>query len=197
MPISFDIRGMQQLDASTWGDPATRDVVALTYVDGVPDLPAPLEDLKRLRRRLAHHHGRTGCLIEAFVVWVDSLPALLRVEKTPLPGSQSGLVFAASIVVPKDRCSAVFQILCPETDAPGVREAVVGAQVVDDEMYPEHPYAPGLRGALPYAYSDDIRFDDAFPDHPLTRARRWIADTVPHVRVDPGFATLPPFVRGI
>lgn len=75
---------MQQLDDTTWGNPATRDVVALNYVNGVPDLPARLDDLKRLRRRLAEHHARTGCLIEAFVVWVDQLPALLRVEKTQL-----------------------------------------------------------------------------------------------------------------
>ncbi|MFE7723581.1 hypothetical protein ACFU44_31665 [Nocardia rhizosphaerihabitans] len=184
---------MQQLDNTTWGNPATRDVVALTYVNGTPDLPARLHDLPRLRRRLAEHHARTGCLIEAFVVWVDQLPALLRVEKTRMPGSPVGLVFAASIVVPKDRCSAVFQIICPETGAPGVREAVIGSRVRRAEMYPAHPYAPGLRGRLPYSLSDDIRFDEAFPEHPLTRARRWIADTVPKVRVDPVFAALPEF----
>ncbi|GGN96721.1 hypothetical protein [Nocardia rhizosphaerihabitans] len=193
MPISFDIPGMQQLDNTTWGNPATRDVVALTYVNGTPDLPARLHDLPRLRKRLAEHHARTGCLIEAFVVWVDQLPALLRVEKTRMPGSPVGLVFAASIVVPKDRCSAVFQIICPETGAPGVREAVIGSRVSPAEMYPAHPYAPGLRGRLPYSLSDDIRFDEVFPEHPLTRARRWIADTVPKVRVDPAFAALPEF----
>ncbi len=194
VPISFDIRGMHQLDATTWGDPATRDVVALTYVDTVPDLPARLEDLPRLRRRLAEHHSRTGCLIEAFVVWVDRLPALLRVEKTPMPGGRPGQVFAASIVVPRDRCSAVFQIICPETGRPGAREAAIGGRVSRDEMFPAHPYAPGLRGRLPYTLADDLRFDEVFPDHPLTRARRWIADTVPAVRVDPGFASLPAFV---
>ncbi|MEU4711284.1 hypothetical protein AB0G00_33170 [Nocardia salmonicida] len=193
MPISFDIPGMQQLDDTTWGNPATRDVVALNYVNGVPDLPARLDDLKRLRRRLAEHHARTGCLIEAFVVWVDELPALLRVEKTQLGGPRGELVFAASIVVPKDRCSAVFQIICPETGVPGARETLIGRQVRRDEMCPPHPYAPGLRGRLPYLLSDDVRFDAEFPDHALTRARRWVADTVPNVRVDPSFAVLPEF----
>ncbi|WP_336086810.1 hypothetical protein [Nocardia sp. SSK8] len=184
---------MQQLDNTTWGNPATRDVVALTYVNGRPDLPARLHDLRRLRKRLAEHHARTGCLIEAFVVWVDDLPALLRVEKTRTPGPRGALVFAASIVVPKDRCSAVFQIICPETGVPGARETAIGAQVPRSEMCPPHPYAPGLRGALPFLLSDDVRFDPVFPDHALTRARRWIAETVPQVRVDPSFAALPEF----
>lgn len=184
---------MQQLDNTTWGNPATRDVVALTYVNGAPDLPARLHDLKRLRKRLAEHHARTGCLIEAFVVWVDQLPALLRVEKTLLPGPYGDLVFAASIVVPKDRCSAVFQIICPETGVPGERETAIGRRFRREQMCPPHPYAPGLHGRLPYLRSDDVEFDSEFPDHALTRTRRWIADTVPNVRVDPSFAALPEF----
>ncbi|KAF0845080.1 hypothetical protein [Nocardia caishijiensis] len=184
---------MQQLDDTTWGNPATRDVVALNYVDGAPDLPARLDDLKRLRKRLAEHHARTGCLIEAFVVWVDQLPALLRVEKTRTPGPHGELVFAASIVVPKDRCSAVFQIICPETGPPGARERTVGSRFRRDEMCPPHPYAPGLRGQLPYLLSDDVRFDAEFPHHALTRARRWVAETVPNVAVAPSFAALPDF----
>ncbi|MFI6217910.1 hypothetical protein ACIBCD_38390 [Nocardia brasiliensis] len=193
MPISFDISGLQQMDTNTWGDHSTGDIVTLTYHDLVPDLPAPLEDLDTLRTRLAESSAESGCLVEAFLVWVDKLPGLLRIEKLPLPNRDHGLVFAASIVVPKDRCSAVFQILCPEFGTTGLREAALLAQLGPQHMFPPHPYAPGLRGKLPYNIADEVRWDAQFPDHPVSRARRWVARTVPTAKVDPGFAALPPF----
>ncbi|WP_405162418.1 hypothetical protein OG203_40045 [Nocardia sp. NBC_01499] len=193
MPISFDTGGLQQLDSNSWGDPGTGDVVTQSYFDLVPDLPAPLEEVDLLRRALAEGRAETGCLIEAFIIWVDRVPALLRMEKFPLPNQPSGLAFVASIVVPKDRCSAAFQILCPETGTTGIREAVLMTQIGHENMFPPHPYAPGLGGRLPYNAADDIRWDPQFPDHPLTRARNWVARTVPTARLAPGFAALPPF----
>ncbi|KAA8880497.1 hypothetical protein F3087_41025 [Nocardia colli] len=193
MPISFDTTGLQPIDSNSWRDPGTGDIVTMNYFDLVPDLPAPLDDVDVLRRGLAERSAESGCLIEAFVIWVDHEPALLRMEKFPLPNQQHGLAFVASIIVPKDRCSAVFQILCPETGTTGVREAVLMTQIGYENMFPPHPYAPGLSGRLPYHAADEIRWDDQFPDHPLTRARRWVTRTVPTARLAPGFAALPPF----
>lgn len=168
-------------------------MVNVQYFDQVPDLPAALENLDTLRQRLAQHRADTGCLIEAFVIGVDNQPALLRVEKMPLPNQPQGLIFAASIVVPKERCSASLTLLCPETGTTGMREAMLAAQLGFDNLYPPHPYAPGLGGKLPYHAADDMRWDAQFPEHPLTRARQWIARTVPGMRLDPGFAALAPF----
>lgn len=193
MPISFDTSGLQQLDTSAWRDPATGDIVQLSYFDLVPDLPAPLTDLATLRRRLAEIHAESGCLIEAFIVGVDSQPALLRLQKMWLPDQPTGLVFAASLTVPKANCSAVLQILCPETGTTGIREAVLALEIGFDNMYPPHPYAPGLQGALPYNAADDHRWNDRFPEHPLSRVRRWVARTCPAARIDPNFAALPAF----
>jgi hypothetical protein len=193
VPISFDTGRMQQVDHATWRDPRTGDMVNVTYFGLVPDLPAPLEDLTTLRRRLAERSAENGCLIEAFVVWLDAQPALLRMEKLPLPNQPQGLVFAASVIVPKADSSAVLQILCPESGTTGVREAVLATEIGFDNMYPPHPYAPEVRGRLPFTMADDIRWDARFPDHPLSRARRWIAHTVPTARLAPEFAALPPF----
>jgi hypothetical protein len=193
VPISFDTSGLQQFDNTTWGDPATRDIIKLTYFDLVPDLPVPLTELDTLRTRLAEYLAATGCLIEAYVIEFDSVPTLLRIEKLPMPDQQAGLAFAASLTVPKSNCSAVLQILCPETGITGVREATLAIEIGFENMYPPHPYAPGLHGALPYSAADDYRWDDRFPDHPLTRARRWVSRTVESARIDPEFASLPPF----
>lgn len=193
VPLSFDLTGLQPIDDSTWGDPLTRDVVAAHYFDLVPDLPAPLDDAELLRRRLAEHHAASGCLIEALVIWVDSLPALLRVEKVPLPFDADRLAYSASILIPRAECSAVVQIICPESAAPMPRESVVDARSETRNRRRGHPYAPGLHCRLPFTAADDVRWDEQFPGHPLSRARRWVAHTVPTVRVDPEFAALAPF----
>ncbi|MGW5220358.1 hypothetical protein ACWEQA_21025 [Nocardia sp. NPDC004085] len=193
MPISFDTANLEQVDTATWRNPHTGDMVNVSYFDLVPDLPAPLADLPTLRRRLAERSAENGCLIEAFVVWLDAQPALLRMEKLPLPNQPRGLVFAASVIVPKARSSAALQILCPEAGTTGLREALLATKIGFDGMYPPHPDAPEVRGRLPYNAADDMRWDAEFPDHPLSRARRWIAHTVPTARLAPDFAALPPF----
>ncbi|GAB2704266.1 hypothetical protein [Nocardia thraciensis] len=192
MPIAFETGGLQQLDPSTWGNPATGDLVTLAYVDAVPDLPVPLEDIDALRRRLTELQSEFGCLIEAHVLTVAGQPALLRLEKFPLP-DRPGLGFTAGIVLPKATCSAILKIMCRETGRSGVREAAVVPKVGFQNMFPAHPYAPEVKGKLPYNVADDAHWDPQFPDHPLSRARRWISHISRTAQVDPRFAALPPF----
>ncbi|WP_198407241.1 hypothetical protein [Nocardia terpenica] len=193
MPIAFETGGLQQLDPNRWGDPVTGDVVTLTYIDAVPDLPAPLSDADTLRRRLTELQAEFGCLVEAHVITVDSQPAVLRVEKFPLPDRSSGLGFTAGIVIPKATCSAIVKIMCAETGRSGVREAAVVPKVGFPNMFPPHPYAADVKGRLPYNVADELRWDPMFPEHPLSRARRWIIHVSRTARIDPRFAALPPF----
>ncbi|MFF0490880.1 hypothetical protein ACFYTQ_17820 [Nocardia sp. NPDC004068] len=192
MPIAFDTKGLQQLDQTRWGNPATGDLVTLTYIDQVPDLPASLDDPDTLRRRLTELQAEFGCLIEAHAVTVDGQPALVRLEKFPL-AERSGLGFTAGIVVPKATCSAILKIMCVETGRSGTREAAIVPKVGFQNMFPPHPYAPEVKGKLPYNAADDARWDPQFPDHPLTRARGWISYASRTARIDPRFAALPAF----
>ncbi|RDI49689.1 hypothetical protein [Nocardia mexicana] len=192
MPIAFETGGLQQLDPSTWGNPATGDLVTLAYVDAVPDLPVPLEDIDALRRRLTELQSEFGCLIEAHVLTVAGQPALLRLEKFPLP-DRPGLGFTAGIVLPKATCSAILKIMCRETGRSGVREAAIVPKVGFQNMFRAHPYAPEVKGKLPYNVADDAQWDPQFPEHPLSRARRWISHISRTAQVDPRFAALPPF----
>ncbi|WP_024803893.1 hypothetical protein [Nocardia sp. BMG51109] len=192
MPIAFETGGLQQLDPSTWGNPATGDLVTLAYIEAAPDLPAPLADLDTLRRGLTEQQAEFGCLIEAYAITVAGQPALLRVEKFPL-ADRSGLGFTAGIVLPKATCSAILKIMCRENGRSGVREAAIVPKVGFQNMFPPHPYAPEIRGQLPYNVADDAQWDTQFPDHPLTRARRWIAHVSRTAQVDPRFAAIPDF----
>lgn len=193
MPISFDINGFQADAPDSWIDPETGDRAVVRYFALAPDLPAPLEDLATLRQRLCEIHAGSGSLIEAFVISVDGQPALLRVEKMPRHNQPSGLLFAASIVIPKDRCSIALMMFCEETGTTGIREAMTMARMGFENFSTPHPYAPNVAGKLPYNRSDEMEWDSAFPDHPLTRLRQRIARIAPTIRLDPEFAALPPF----
>ncbi|RKT55087.1 hypothetical protein [Saccharothrix australiensis] len=193
MPIAFDTTGLRQQDQSTWLHPATGDVVSLQYFDLVPDLPAPLEDLPRLRHDLAVIYGEAGCLIEAHALLLGGVPALFQVLKLPLPNQPTGQVFVASFTVPRAASSAVLMAQAPERGVTGVREAVLAARVGFDKWVLPHPYAPQVKGRLPFHAGDDPRYDAEFADHPLTRVRAWAHHVIRTATVDPRFAALPPF----
>ncbi|SER96809.1 hypothetical protein SAMN05216188_118137 [Lentzea xinjiangensis] len=192
MPISFDTTGFHRLDQNTWQHPSG-DQAELTYYGLVPDLPAGLDDLPKLRHDLALVHGESGCLVEAHVVQLDGVPALLRIVKVPLPNQPNGQAFICSFTVPKANCSAVLQLGALERGMTGAREAVLAAEIGFGNWVRPHPYAPELEGRLPFHAGDDPRYDARFPDHPLSRVRAWAHHVVRTARLDPQFAALPPF----
>ncbi|AXX29025.1 hypothetical protein APASM_1660 [Actinosynnema pretiosum subsp. pretiosum] len=193
MPITFDTTGLEQRDTSVWVNPATGGVVTLDYFDLAPDLPAALEDVDLLRHRLAGFTAKAGCLIEADVVQLDGVPALYQLLKVPFPNRPAGQVFLASCTVPRAGCSAVLKLQSPELGMTGMREALLMARLGHENWVVPHPYAPELRGVLPYHLGDAAEHDPQFPDHPLTRARAWARHVALTGRVDPRFAALPPF----
>lgn len=193
MPIAFDTTGFQQHDQTTWINTGNGDQVSLSYFDLVPDLPAPLEDITRLRHDLARITGEVGCLIEAHVLEFAGLPALFQVVKLPIPNQPSGQAFLASFTLPKAACSVVLKLQALEQSPTGMREAVLMAQFGHENWFTPHPYAPGLQGRLPFHLGDDPRWDAQFPAHPLTRARAWAHHIARTATVDPRFAALPAF----
>lgn len=187
---------MERHDERTWFDPRTGDQVSLTYIGLVPDIPAPLDDLPHLRRKLAAETAETGSIIEAHVVSLDGVQALYQLIKLPIPGLDTGLAFIAAFTVPRAECSVVLRIQCAEEHMTGLRESTVAAQVGFENCFPPHPYAPDVHGQLPYSLADEAAWDQQFPEHPVTRARSWAHHTLATAKVDPRFAALPPFQFG-
>lgn len=197
MSIIPDTSGFQRDGDAGWVDPVTGDRMSAHFFDLVPNLPAGLDDLPRLRHELAVETAEVGGLVEAFVVTLDGAPAVLQVVKLPLP-DRPGQVFLASVTVPKAAASAVLRLVAAEGPTTGVRESMVVSDTISetggpDAFYAPHPYAPRSQPRLPWHRADDPRFDERFPDHPLSRARRWLRHVLATARLDPEFAALPPF----
>jgi hypothetical protein len=197
MSIIPDTTGFQPEGDASWVDPATGDHMSAHFFDLVPNLPAGLDDLPRLRHELAAQTAEVGGLVEAFVVSLGGSPAVLQVVKVPLP-DRPGQAFIASVTVPKATSSAVVKLIAVEGPTTGVREAMVLSDVIGetggpDAFYAPHPYAPQTQPKLPWHRADDPRFDERLPDHPLSRARRWLRHVLATARLDPAFAAQPAF----
>jgi hypothetical protein len=197
MTIIPDTSGFQAAGDDMWVDAATGDRMSAHFFDLVPNLPAGLDDLPRLRYELAAQTADVGGLVEAFVVTLDGAPAVLQIVKLPLE-DRPGQVFVASVTVPKAASSAVLRLVAVEGQMTGGREAMVLADVVNetggpDAFYAPHPYAPQTRPKLPWHRADDPRYDEKSPNHPLSRARRWLRHVLATARLSPEFAALPPF----
>ncbi|MBM9622958.1 hypothetical protein ACFU9F_20905 [Streptomyces zhihengii] len=191
--LGVDLPGFRSVDHDVWTDDAG-DVLSLHWFGLKPDLPAALDDGPALRASLAAYTAEAGGgLIEASVKPLGGLPALRQILKLPLPGQAHGQVFIGSFTVPRAECSTVVKIQAPERGTTGMREAMVMARVGPGDYFRPHPYAPGLQGGLPFHEADHARWDEQFPDHPLSRVRRVLAELAATVRVEPPFAALPPF----
>ncbi|OIV37933.1 hypothetical protein BIV57_08660 [Mangrovactinospora gilvigrisea] len=169
--------------------------ISAHYYAAVPDLPASPDDIHLLRPAMAQRYASSGCLIEADQAVVDGVRAVRMVAKQPLPGGPGhGLLFGGVLVLPRDRCSAVLKIEAPEQGVTGMREATVAARSGNPMgLFQDHPYQPGLRGALPFNEADSYEYDEEFPDHPLTVVRRVLAHLITTSAVDPQFRDLPAF----
>ncbi|ANZ35454.1 hypothetical protein BBK82_04530 [Lentzea guizhouensis] len=189
MPITFDTTGFQQLDQHTWLH-GGGDRLALTVYDGPADLPVGLDDLPGLRRELAVRYAPTGCLVEAQVVQLGDVPALLQIAKMPL-GNRPGQAFGLSLTVQGVNAHAVLSLVAEERGTTGMREGVLAAEIGFQRWVLPHPYAPQLQSKLPFHAGDDPRFDSRFPDHPLSRVRRLVHQLVGTARVDPAFVAPP------
>ena len=189
-PLAFDTTGLVR-EPDSWVDPGTGDDFRIGEFTGEAT-GAPLDQLPELRRWATTGIGREGCIVSGEVTEVDGLPALVQLLKAPNPGKPRGVVYMASVVVPRAGRWVQLNAIFPEGSDSGVRDVIIGTRVGPDAMYPPHPYAPDFTSALPYSVADDARFDAEFPDHPVSRARRWIAAVVPTIRIDPAFAALPP-----
>ncbi|MEU3618573.1 hypothetical protein ABZ725_40545 [Streptomyces sp. NPDC006872] len=189
---SLDLTGFTEREAGVWTD-ASGLVLSVHFFPVVPDLPAPLHELERLRAGLTQLvAGAGGGLIESVPGAVDGVPAVRQLVKMPL-GSRPGQAFIGSWTIPRAQSSTVVKVQAAEGATTGMREAMIMAQVGPAAYFRPHPYLGGQAGGLPYHVGDEEQWDARFADHPLTLVRAALRRITPTVTFDDRFKALPPF----
>ncbi|MCC6977904.1 MAG: hypothetical protein IT343_06255 [Candidatus Melainabacteria bacterium] len=197
--ISFDTSDWIQLESSetciTWHNDR-REVLFLHYFPIRPDIPCSLNDLVTLRdsyRRGVTQSG--GALVSVNVVRVQGLLGTRTIFK--FPQQPSGIAYVASLTFPFRDFSFVIKLQCPENGPTGTREAAVLDQLLktgEVSISPEtgnpigwsrDPYEPNLVAATQMTLAEEIKYDEHFPEHPLSRARGFLTRVANSITFSP------------
>ena len=165
---------------------AAGDGLGLFYFEVPPDIPvalAEIDELRRFFRVLVTEAG--GGLIELDVVTLDGLAGIRQIVKQPQAGH--GMTYIGSYTIPRRSFSYVVKIQCEERGMTGLRETAVldqalahGPQALSKDggmaNWAADPYDPDFQAAVLRNQAEDERYDEDFPDHPLSRLRRGLQD---------------------
>lgn len=199
-PQGFSVTSLKL--AAPWGREIERSERRIVWIDssGIPlsvdlvkgslGLPVPT-DMRAVRqycRKIAEGNG--GAIVSVNAVSVVQRPGTqLIYKREKLPAyAYTGMLF-----IEVDGFVYIIVIAAEEQGTTGVREAVVTARLFEEgkltlETYKSgwfrDPYDEGYGGRILRSLSDDEAYDSVFPDHPLSKIRRTLADLQSSIRID-------------
>jgi hypothetical protein len=195
--VGWEARGLHG-NVLVWNN-ALGDGLGLYQFDLAPDLPAPLEDVKALLE--GWPDAENGVILRE-VVELDGLltvKAITKHRQTP-----TGMTYVGSWIIPRAKFSYVIKLQCEESGITGLREAVtINAALADGRI------DLSANGGLSHWTADSSAeatevwkrpnlaeseaLDADFPDHPLSRVRRFMGIIEPSIRIEDFVKRAPPF----
>ena len=149
-------------------------------------------------------------------VELDGCRAVRTVFKAARDGGGRGITYIGSITLPFRDFSYVIKIQCPEVGITGVRESAIMAERLSRGLVQVKQEALGkvhlrrswdLEGwlvdlddqsaplSLRRNVSEDPIYDSRFPDHPLSRARRFLERVQRTIRIGDDIRSAPTFTH--
>jgi len=186
--LSFDTAGLalrgDEGNARVWtadaGDPVT-----LYYFTKPSPMSAAARNLDHWRARAREGVvQRRGAIIEVEMRAVDGCAAIREIVK--VPQAPFGMGYLGSLMLPFRDFGYMITIAAPERGITGQRDtAIIGELMQKGEVRFEDgseqpigwmtdPYDPAVATPPGRNRSDDAAYDERFPDHPLSRVRRWL-----------------------
>jgi hypothetical protein len=164
----------------------------------VPASPRDIDALRGFYRDIVTHDR--GGLIAAESIELAGLPALRLEAKFPISPTTRGLKHLGTLTLFFADCCFVVRTESVETKLIGIRESSIftefrrslGADAsVPMNEWAKDPYDPEWGGPLLRNQSDDVRWDDQFPQHPLTKVRRTLDHVARTVSLSPALRNHP------
>lgn len=159
------------------------DVFSVNFFDLPPDIGASLTDERAIQdfyRALLQPNGAgmIHCTVRSFC----DMPCVDLLTKYLL--DPHGLFVMHSLTIPKRDFSFVLKYQAIEGPLTGLRESAVFASEqisIDEETglpigWVADPYDPSLEYDVMRNLADDPKYDAQFPEHPLSRARDFVAN---------------------
>ncbi|HEX4602497.1 MAG TPA: hypothetical protein VH724_00750 [Candidatus Angelobacter sp.] len=170
-----------------------RDLLTLAIFGNLDHPPLSQEAAwQRWSRQVAE--GRKAGLIEVRPYSGKNGAAMGLIYKNL---NKPAYVFTGVLIFPKGNISQLWTVMAGEKGMTGVREALVSGELFESGSYTiqdyqnsfaQDPYEPNYHGvdrSVLHFVSDDERYDERFPHHPLTRVRQTLAALPDRVAVLP------------
>lgn len=181
------------------------DVVTLNLFLTPPDIRVPLSNLEGLRQMYREQATQAkGALIEVITLEISGIPSIKTIFK--LPQKIVGVSYVAAITIPFKDFSFVLKITCQERGLGGTRETRILEQrrlvLLEKgdtrdvlEGWNADPYDSNFKSEMLMTFAENQIFDSDFPEHPISRARRWIQNIAETLELEKSLQTREPFER--
>ena len=169
------------------------DVLSAIYFPMPPDFPAPLTDITAIRSAYRRLLRERGAIVEVEFDQIGGLSVLRAIFKlTQVP---SGVTYMGALMIPFRDHQFMVKVMCPETGVTGLREAGVATKLGVDETgdWSADPYDASYANPILRNRSDDAEWDALFPEHPLTRARAHMQNTLLRAQLPEAVRDLAPY----
>lgn len=130
--------------------------------------------LRELARLEAMVDG--GALISADLIKMGGITAARCITKAPQ--NPRGTTYYGTIIVPFKSCHITISLRCRESGTIGMRQTLIFAERTahgrPTTAWQRDPYDASLKASSMRDLSEDERYDEQFPDHPLSRVRKYL-----------------------
>lgn len=133
---------------------------------------------------------RSG-LIEIEIASAAGLKMIRAIEKEK---QESGMTYKGTLTIPIKNAFFVLRVWCFEVGFTGIRDTLLAAEFMKQGAFDQtkedwggwwiDPYKLGQQ-PLMRNQAEDQRYDDRFPDHPLSRVRRYLTKIENSLDYDP------------
>jgi hypothetical protein len=111
------------------------------------------------------------------------------------------MTYVGSLTIPLRDFSYVVKLRCAETGTTGFRDTLVMEKLMSSgkinmgtfDGWAEDPYQPSFKGPALRNKSEDEKYDAKFPDHPLSRCRKILANVIATINIDEAVSKSAPF----
>ncbi len=183
------------------------DDLSINFFDLPPDITAKNDtdvELQNNYRKVAYESG--AAIIEVKKVKLGAFDSIKTIFKFPM--QPHGMAYIGSYTIPFKNFSYVVKVQCIEQGTTGIRDNTIFELMIRNgkvklnpekhiaEGWMKDPYDESVHLPLMMNLSESEEFDSQFPEHPLSRMRKFLKHIEETIKIDDSLLNEPKFEYG-
>ena len=183
------------------------DDLSINFFDLPPDITAKNDtefELQNSYREVARESG--AAIIEVKKVKLGDFDSIKTIFKFPM--QPHGMAYIGSYTIPFKNFSYVVKVQCIEQGTTGIRDNTIFELMIKNgkvklnpekntvEGWMKDPYDESVHLPLMMNLSESDEFDSQFPEHPLSRMRKFLKHIEETIKIDGSLLCEPKFEYG-